>query len=161
MNGGATCWKSSKIDCVTRSTTAAEYISISNSLELILWATQITAHLEGEPIKKNIPLIFCDNKGAAQLSKGISNTSKIKHIDVCYHQIIDEVKKGRIMVYWIRGNDQLADGFTKPLSRVLFSEKRSQIGVRDLQGWEVDFVSVTFSAWFYEEMIDETTRCRM
>lgn len=142
---------------MTRSTTAAEYISVSNSLELTLWATQIIAHLEGKPIQRNIPLLFCDNKGAVQLSKGISNTSKIKHIDACYHQILDEVKKGRIMVYWIRGNDQLADGFTKPLPRATFQEKRCQIGVRDLSQWKLDNEGhVVFSAWFREEMIDES-----
>lgn len=156
MNGGATCWKSHKIDCVTRSTTAAEYISVSNAVELILWAAQITAHLEDQPVRQHIPLVFCDNKAAVQLSKGISNTSKIKHIDACYHQILDEVRKGRIMVFWIRGNDQLADGFTKPLSRVLFQEKRSQIGVRDLSDWiNDDSSNVTFSAWFEEEIVND------
>jgi hypothetical protein len=37
-----------------------------------------------------------DNKGAVQLTRGVSNTSKIKHIDTAFHHVVDEVREGRI-----------------------------------------------------------------
>ena len=46
-----------------------------------------------------MPLLLGDNKGAIQLTRGVSNTSKIKHIDIVFYYVVDEIKEGRIRVY--------------------------------------------------------------
>ena len=60
---------------------------------------------------------------------GYSDADYARDIDVRYHFIrkADEGKK--ISVEFVRSADQLADIFTKPLSRVKFEEMRSRIGV--------------------------------
>lgn len=98
MNAGS-IRESLEIDYVARSTAAGEYIAVSNATEMVLWAMMITAKLEGSDPNKAIPLLFCDNKAAVQLSRGISLTSKIKHIDSAYHHVLDETKNGRIKIY--------------------------------------------------------------
>jgi hypothetical protein len=37
-----------------------------------------------------------------------------------FHHVVDEVKEGRIQVYWVPGENMLADGMTKPLPREAF-----------------------------------------
>jgi hypothetical protein len=76
-----------------------------------------------------VPLLLGDNKGAVQLTRGVSNTSKIKHIDTAFHHVVDEVKEGRIQVYWVPGENMLADGMTKPLPREAFERNRRRIGI--------------------------------
>jgi hypothetical protein len=43
-----------------------------------------------------VPLLLGDNKGAVQLIRGVSNTSKIEHIDTTFHHFVDKVKEARI-----------------------------------------------------------------
>ena len=41
--------------------------------------------------------------------------SKTKHIDIRHHFIRDNVEKGKIELYHVSTEDQIADIFTKPL----------------------------------------------
>jgi hypothetical protein len=43
-----------------------------------LWGRRLLAELEGK-WEQAVPLLLGDNKGAVQLTRGVSNTSKIKH----------------------------------------------------------------------------------
>jgi hypothetical protein len=81
-----------------------------------LWGRRLLAELEGTK-EQTVPLLFRDNKGAVQLTQGVANTSKIKHIDTAFHHVVDEVKEGRIQVYWVPGDNILADEMTKPFPR--------------------------------------------
>ena len=81
----------------------------------------------GRPQK--LPYGDVNNKGAIQLTRGVSNTSKIKHIDTAFNHVVDEVKEGRIQVYWVSGKNMLADGMTKPLPREAFERNRTRIGI--------------------------------
>lgn len=74
-------------------------------------------------------LLFGDNKGAIQLTKGVSTTSKIKHIDVAFHYIVDEIKQGGVKVYWVPGEYIVAGGITKPLLREAFERHRAGMGI--------------------------------
>ena len=67
-------------------------------------------------------------------SRRISNASKIKHVDVAYHHIVDEIRHGKLESRWISGSDMLADGLTKPLPGPAFKEKRTAIGVVEVNG---------------------------
>ena len=78
-------------------------------------------------------LLFGDIKAAITLSKGLRNTSSIRHIPSSYHHILDEVQHGSIRTYWVPGKDMLADGFTNPLARGSFEEKRGRIGVNNVR----------------------------
>ena len=81
-----------------------------------------------------VPLLFGDNKGATQLTKGVSTTSKIKHIDVLFHHIVDEAKQGGIKVSWVPGEYMVADGMTKTLPREAFERHRAGMGITTWTG---------------------------
>ncbi len=132
--GGAVCFKSTKQISVVGSTTEAEYFALSLASRQAIWTRRVVSSIEGTPEELAVPLLFGDNKASLQLSKGVSNTSKIKHIDTSFHQVVDEVKKGSIKLFWVPGKEMLADGFTKPLPRPAFEDKRARIGVVDVGG---------------------------
>jgi hypothetical protein len=78
-----------------------------------------------------VPLLLGDNKGAVQLTEGPSKhiENQAYYIDTEFHHVIDEVKEGRIEVYYVPGKDMLADGMTKPLPRKALEMNRSRIGI--------------------------------
>jgi hypothetical protein len=45
-----------------------------------------------------------------------------KHIDVRYHYVVEKFEKGFVKVEHVSGNDNLADIFTKPVSKVVFQK---------------------------------------
>lgn len=128
LNGGAVATICKKQTCVATSTTNAEYIAASEGAKLALWGKMLISKILGS-YKDPIPLLLGDNKACVQLQGGISNTSKIKHIDVGYHHVLDEIRNRKLESRWVSGRDMLADGLTKPLTGPLFYEKRAEIGV--------------------------------
>jgi len=133
--GGAVSFSSCKLKSVARSTAEAEYIALSDATKQAMWTRRIVAMIEGqeENEAEPVPILFGDNKGSIQLTRGLSNTSKIKHIDTAFHHVIDEVKQGSIKIYWIPGKMMLADGFTKALPRDTFERNRKAIGMQEIE----------------------------
>lgn len=108
--------------------TLAEYVGMGEATKAALWGRRLLAELEGKG-EQAVPLLLGDNKGAVQLTRGVSNTSKIKHIDIAFHHVVDEVKEGRIQVFWVPGENMLADGMSKPLTKEAFERNRKRIGI--------------------------------
>jgi len=78
-------------------------------------------------------MLFGDNKAAVYLPKASRAPLRCAILIRLTMLSLANVKKGALQVYWISGKDQLADGFTKPLARPAFEEKRRRIGVRDIR----------------------------
>ena len=53
----------------------------------------------------------------------------MKHIDIRYHYIRELVEEKEVELYFIDGNNNPADMFTKNLGRVKFEKFRSQLGL--------------------------------
>ncbi len=132
--GRAVFFNSTKQRSFTGSTTEAEYITLSLASRQAIWTRRVVSSIEGTPEELAVPLLFGDNKASLQISKGVSNTSKIKHIDTSFYQVVNEVKKGSIKLFWVPWEETLADGFTKSLLRPAFEDKRTRIGVFDVGG---------------------------
>jgi hypothetical protein len=58
-----------------------------------------------------------DNCGAIALLKNTKDHGKIKHINIRHHYIRELLKIGNILLEQIPSSDNLANLFTKPLSR--------------------------------------------
>jgi hypothetical protein len=80
------------------------------------------------------PLLRVDNKSAIALIKNPMLHRQSKHIDVKYHLVWESAENGRIMVKFIKSEEQLDDILTKPLGRVKFLEIRTKIGLIDVDG---------------------------
>ncbi|GKB66254.1 hypothetical protein Tco_0927666 [Tanacetum coccineum] len=78
-----------------------------------------------------IPL-YCDNKSAIALCCNNVQHSRAKHIDVRYHFIKEQVENGIVELYFVRTTYQLADIFTKPLSRERFNFLIEKLGLRSM-----------------------------
>ena len=74
--------------------------------------------------------VFEDNNGAIELAKAPKIRPRTKHIGIKYHHFRKHVADGNIDILPIDTLEQIADTFTKPLSRELFERLRKK-----LMGW--------------------------
>ncbi|GJY12965.1 retrovirus-related pol polyprotein from transposon TNT 1-94 [Tanacetum coccineum] len=78
-----------------------------------------------------IPL-YCDNKSGIALCCNNVQHSRSKHIDVRYHFIKEQVENGKVELYFVRTEYQLADIFTKALPRERFEFLINKLGMKSM-----------------------------
>ncbi|GKB28256.1 hypothetical protein Tco_0867657 [Tanacetum coccineum] len=113
-----TSWFSKKQTSLAISTTEAEYVSAGKACQQALWMKQ--ALVDYHIVLDDMP-VFCDNKGAIDLSKNPVLHSRTKHIKIHHHFLRDNVQKGNISIEKVTSEDNIADILTKPLKRNLLT----------------------------------------
>ena len=121
-------WSSKKQNCVSLSTTEAEYVAAASCCAQLLWMRQ-TLKDYGVTCDK-VPLL-CDNESAIKISYNPVQHSKTKHIEIRHHFIRDHIKRGEIDLIFVGTQEQLADIFTKPLDEARFRELRHELNIID------------------------------
>ncbi|KAM1597014.1 hypothetical protein ACFX1R_033897 [Malus domestica] len=117
------------------STAEAEYISASEATAQAIWLRFVLEDF-GELQTEATP-VHCDNTTAIAITKNPVFHQKTKHIDRRYHFIKDALQEGIIDLIYCPTEEQLADIFTKPLTKDRFNLLRSKLGVKsalDLKG---------------------------
>jgi len=132
LNGGPVTWGSRQQQCVSLSTTEAEYVAACETTRQIAWLRNL---LQDVGIVQKAPTpLFCDNQGAIHLSKNPENHKRTKHIDVQYHYVRKSQAEGVISTQYVSTTKQSADMFTKALSRPIFKMSRESISVCSIPG---------------------------
>ncbi|GJZ09993.1 putative RNA-directed DNA polymerase [Tanacetum coccineum] len=132
-------WSSKKQDCTSMSSAEAEYVSLSTCCVQVLWLrTQLTDY--GFHFDK-IPM-YCDSKAAITISCNPVQYSRMKHIDVRYHFIKEQVEKGIVELFFVGTEYQLADLFTKALSEDRFKYLVRRLGMRCLTPDELEVLAI-------------------
>nr|GEW64329.1 retrovirus-related Pol polyprotein from transposon TNT 1-94 [Tanacetum cinerariifolium] len=122
-------WSSKKQKSTTISSTEAEYIALSGCCSQILWMySQLTIY----GFQFNKIHMYCDNKSAITLCCNNVQHSRAKHIDVRYQFIKEQVENRIVELYFVRTEYQLADIFTKPLSRERFNFLINKLGMKSM-----------------------------
>jgi len=73
--------------------------------------------------------IFCDNTSAINIFKNPCQHKRTKHIDIRHYFLRDNVEKGLISINCCATTNQIADIFTKALSREQFERNRLELGL--------------------------------
>ena len=97
---------------VVCSSAEAEYVVVGRCCAQVLW---IQNQLLDYGFNYTKTPICCDNTSAILMTQNPVQHSKTKHIDIRHHFIRDNVEKGKIELYHVSTEDQIADIFTKPL----------------------------------------------
>ena len=130
VNKCLVAWNSQKQKTVALSSCEAEFMAATAAACHALWLRSLLAEIiraEPKPVK-----LFVDNKSAIALMKNPVFHGRSKHIDTRFHFIRECVEEGKIMVEFIRTEEQRADSLTKALSAAKLEAMRYLLGVRYL-----------------------------
>ena len=126
LANGIFSWQSRAQKTIAHSSTEAEYMAMSDCSRQVVWVRNLLAEL-GYHVH-HIPLSG-DNQGSIFIASNPVTEPRSKHIDIRYHYIREVHEKGIVDVFYIDGNDNPADIFTKNLGVVKFLKFRSQLGL--------------------------------
>lgn len=123
--GNVIYWKTRKQGSVTKSSTAAEYVALSESVSEVKFMKNILSDLN---VKTDKPVnIYEDNSGAIAIAKYGNLTKNSKYIEVHYHFVNESYENGIIDIVKIETELNLADVLTKALGRVKFENFRTSL----------------------------------
>ena len=116
LQGGVVSWNCRRQATLAMSSTEAEYLSLSAATQEALWLNRLAA--EHLIVPKDMPLtIYCDNKGAIDLSKNSRFSARTKQINVRDYFIKESIERGEIEVTFVPATHMLADSLTKAVNR--------------------------------------------
>ncbi|CAB3996098.1 Retrovirus-related Pol poly from transposon TNT 1-94 [Paramuricea clavata] len=115
--GPLVSWRSRKQLTVALSTCEAEYMALTDAVQEAKFLKQLCVDLHIVQVSYSV-LVNGDNQGAINLAKNPMYHKRSKHIDVKYHFIRSEVRIGSIVLAYIPTDENVADIFTKPVSKV-------------------------------------------
>uniref|UniRef100_A0AAV1UAI6 Integrase catalytic domain-containing protein n=1 Tax=Peronospora matthiolae TaxID=2874970 RepID=A0AAV1UAI6_9STRA len=130
--GAPVSWGSKKQPSVSLSTSEAEYIALSLSIQEGKWIHRLlceivmAANEEGPEL-----MIHEDNQSCIKMTKNPVNHGRAKHIDIKYHHIRDEVKRGEVKLKYCETAVMLADIMTKGLHGPRHKEMTATLGIRE------------------------------
>ncbi|GKC55337.1 hypothetical protein Tco_1078082, partial [Tanacetum coccineum] len=125
-------------DYTSISLAEAEYVSLSACCAQVLWLrTQLTDYVfHFDKIH-----MYYNPKEAISISCNPVQHSHTKHIDVRYHFIKEQAKKGIVELFFVGIEYQLADLFTKALSEDRFKYLVRRLGMRCLTPEELEILT--------------------
>jgi histone deacetylase 1/2 len=120
-------WSARKQPTVSRSSTEAEYKALANTTAEIMWIQRLLKELgvRHSPVAR----LWCDNVGAKYLSANHVFHARTKHIEIDFHFVRERVAQKLLDIRYIHTDDQLADGFTKPLTVCKMKDFRSNLNL--------------------------------
>ena len=127
LGSGAISWSSQKQKHATDSTCYAEYVTLHHAGKETVFLRELLSGL-GFPPSSSSPL-HCDNDAARLLTSDHCNHANVKHIRVKYHMIRDLVDEQLANIVRVPSGSNIADAFTKPLTKPLFEQFRSRLGL--------------------------------
>lgn len=113
LNGDPVSWASKKQKVVSQSSCEAELYAEAAAINEVKWLHGLMKEL-GMKVPST-PVLFGDNQSTQELTRNGVKSERTKHIDIKYHFVTDEVKRGKVQLQWIPTTQQLADILTKAL----------------------------------------------
>ena len=104
---------SKKQGLVTKSSTEAELVALSDMLSMVIWTREF---LQEQGYAMATGIIYQDNKSTiAMANRGTSNSPRTRHISIRYFFVKDRIDSGEVVIEHMGTEHMLADGMTKPL----------------------------------------------
>jgi hypothetical protein len=129
VGSGAISWSSRLQGIVALSTTEAEFVAATSAGQEILWLRNLFSELG---YKFNSPsTLHIDNRSALCVAKNPEHHGRMKHLDLRFYWLRDEVEKGHINLVHLRTDEMPADIMTKALGRVKVEAMVRMIGLQE------------------------------
>ncbi|KAJ8759694.1 hypothetical protein K2173_009795 [Erythroxylum novogranatense] len=108
-------WCAKKQHTISRSSTETEYHAMTNIVAELTWLTYILSDLH-IPLSSS-PTLYCDNISALYMTINPVFHARSKHIELDYHFVRERVALGLLVTKYIPFTHQVADLFTKSVTK--------------------------------------------
>jgi hypothetical protein len=120
LYGGLITWRSKLQNTVSSSSTYSEYIASYEAMAECLWIRNFLSELNLLP-HPTTP-ILCDNLPSIHIGKHHNITPRNKHFHTKFHSLKEHIDNQSIEFFHIPTTTNIADGWTKPLSKPSFQQ---------------------------------------
>ena len=130
LAGGAVSWASKKQTCITHSTMESEFVALAAASKEAEWLRNLLLDIELWPQPMPAISLHCDSQ--ATMSKALNKiyNGKSRHISLRHEFVRQLISEGIITIVYVRSCKNLADPFTKALSRDLIRSTSARITTR-------------------------------
>lgn len=117
--GDTISWNTKKQNTIALSSTEAELIALTHATKEGIWLSNLLNEIgfESKPF-----VIHEDNRPCIDLVHENKVSQRIKHVDIKYLFVREQIKNDIMKIRWISTEDQLADFLTKPLTAISFGK---------------------------------------
>ena len=124
-------WGSKKQPSVSLSTSEANYIALSLAIQEDKWIHRLLCEIMTAANEEGPELVIReDDQSCIKMTKNPVNHGRAKHIDIKYHHIRDEVKRGEVKLEFCEASMMLADIMTKGLQGPRHKDLTAMHGIR-------------------------------
>uniref|UniRef100_A0A2N9FTS7 Uncharacterized protein n=1 Tax=Fagus sylvatica TaxID=28930 RepID=A0A2N9FTS7_FAGSY len=126
---GANCisWASKKQVTISQSSAEAEYRGMASATAELTWLTYLLRDLGLS--SHSSPILFCDNTSTLHMAVNPVFHARTKHIELDFHFVHENVALGALTTRYVPSQSQIADLFTKAVSKDVFHRFHSKLGV--------------------------------
>lgn len=125
LGAGSIYAKSSKQKLVTKSSTEAELVGLSDALSQVVWSRNF---LKEQGYEVSPATIYQDNKSTITLAeRGRSTSARTRHVGIRYFLVKDYLDRGEVKIEYKKTSDMAGDFYTKALQGELFRKHRAMI----------------------------------
>lgn len=117
LAGGPITWESRKQQTVALSSTEAEYMALSSACKEVVYIRSFLREIGYNELVNKPTELYGDNLSSHQLVKNPVHHARSKHIDIRVHYIREVYSKNLIELKYVPTEDNVADVFTKNLSK--------------------------------------------
>jgi len=129
LAGGPVCWSSQRQKTVATSTMDAEYNAAAEAAKEAVWIRNFINDLRIPRVHIDSVPLYIDNNSALKLTRNPEFHNRSKHIEVKHHFVREKVEEGVINTQRVQTTDNLADVFTKALSKPTHEDLVDQLNL--------------------------------
>ncbi|GJU68358.1 hypothetical protein Tco_1254617 [Tanacetum coccineum] len=133
LGGAAISWKYSKQTVIAKSTMESKFIALDKCGEEVEWLRQFVEDIPRWPQPVTVISIHCDSKSAMGRAQSTMYNGKSRHIRRRHNSIRQLLSTRFILIDYVASKDNIADPFTKGLSRELVSKSCKGMGLKPLK----------------------------
>lgn len=123
-------WKSKKQVTVSCSSAEAEYYALASTTRELQWLCFLLHNLKQH--MSRLPVLYCDNQSALQISVNPVFHRRTKHLDIDCHLVREKLQAGLMRLLPVTSQQQATDVFMKSIGPRPFFDCTSKLGLVDI-----------------------------
>ena len=130
LGGGAVSWASKKQMCITHSTMESEFVALAAAGKEAEWLRNLLLDITLWPQPMPAISLRCDSQATMSRALNKVYNGKSRHISLRHEYVRQLISDGIITITYVKSCNNLADPFTKGVSRDLVRSTSASLGLK-------------------------------